>query len=68
MGKKNGRRVAIVAGLRTPFVKMGSAYKDLSALDLGEQVVTELLQRSGVAVSPIFTASKRSRTRRYFEM
>ena len=46
MGKKNGRRVAIVAGLRTPFVKMGSAYKDLSALDLGEQVVTELLQRS----------------------
>ncbi|MCA9592122.1 MAG: acetyl-CoA C-acyltransferase FadI [Myxococcales bacterium] len=53
MGKKNGRRVAIVAGLRTPFVKMGSAYKDLSALDLGEQVVTELLQRSGVAVSEV---------------
>ncbi len=53
MGKKNGRRVAIVAGLRTPFVKMGTAYKDLSALDLGERVVTELLQRSGVAPSEI---------------
>ena len=40
-----GRRVAIVAGLRTPFVKSGTAYKDLSALDLGKAVVTELLDR-----------------------
>lgn len=45
--KKNGRRrVAIVAGLRTPFAKQGTAYKDLSALDLGKAVVAELLQRS----------------------
>jgi acetyl-CoA acyltransferase len=49
MGKKNGaRRVAIVAGLRTPFAKSGTAYKDLSALDLGKLVVAELLQRAGV--------------------
>ncbi|MBI2389913.1 MAG: acetyl-CoA C-acyltransferase FadI [Deltaproteobacteria bacterium] len=45
--KKNGkRRVAIVAGLRTPFAKQGTAYRDLSALDLGKIVVSELLQRA----------------------
>jgi len=49
MAKSNGdRRVAIVAGLRTPFAKQGSAYKDLSALDLGKIVVAELLQRTGL--------------------
>src|SRR5881398_3046731 len=43
----NGKgRVAIVAGLRTPFAKQGTAYRDLSALDLGRIVVSELLQRS----------------------
>lgn len=45
---KRKNRVAIVAGLRTPFAKQGSAYRDMSALDLGKTVVTELLQRSGV--------------------
>lgn len=45
---KNGKRVAIVAGLRTPFAKQGTAYKDISALELGKLVVTELLERSGV--------------------
>jgi acetyl-CoA acyltransferase len=44
---KNGkRRVAIVSGLRTPFAKQGTAYRDLSALDLGKLVVSELLQRT----------------------
>ena len=47
MGKKNGaRRVAVVAGLRTPFARSGSAYKDLTALDLGKLVVAELMQRA----------------------
>lgn len=41
-------RVAIVAGLRTPFAKSGTHYGHLSALDLGKLVVTELMQRSGV--------------------
>jgi acetyl-CoA acyltransferase len=41
-------RVAIIAGLRTPFAKQSSAYKHLSALDLGRIVVNELLQRSEV--------------------
>lgn len=43
-----GRRVAIVAGLRTPFQKQTSGYAKMTALDLGVSVVTELLARSGV--------------------
>jgi acetyl-CoA acyltransferase len=42
------RRVAIVAGLRTPFLKSGGAFADLSAVDLGAIVVNELIERSGV--------------------
>jgi len=49
MAKSNSdRRVAIVTGLRTPFATRGTAYKDLSALDLGKIVVAELLQRTGI--------------------
>jgi acetyl-CoA acyltransferase len=44
-----GRRAAIVAGLRTPFVKAGTDFKDLSAVELGALVVNELVARSGVA-------------------
>jgi acetyl-CoA acyltransferase len=40
------RRVAIVRGLRTPFVKAGSAFASLTALDLGRLVVQELVQRA----------------------
>jgi len=51
MGKSNGeRRVAVVAGLRTPFAKQGTSFRNLSALDLGKIVVAELLQR--VALKP----------------
>jgi len=32
----NGRRVAIVAGVRTPLAKGGTALKSLSAIDLGK--------------------------------
>jgi acetyl-CoA acyltransferase len=49
MAKSNGdRRVAIVSGLRTPFAKQGSSYKNLSALDLGKIVVAELISRTGI--------------------
>lgn len=41
-------RVAVVAGLRTPFAKSGTHYAHLSALDLGKIVVAELIQRSGI--------------------
>lgn len=41
-------RVAIVAGLRTPFAKQGTDYRHLPARDLGKLVVAELLQRTGL--------------------
>jgi acetyl-CoA acyltransferase len=41
-----GRRAAIVAGLRTPFVKAGTDFKDLSAVELGALVVNELVAGS----------------------
>src|SRR5689334_24463151 len=44
----NGRRVAIVAGVRTPFAKAGTALKSLSAIDLGKLCVAELLQRTNL--------------------
>ncbi len=47
-GTVDGRRVAIVAGLRTPFAKSGTAFRDVSAQGLGSAVVTELMQRSGL--------------------
>jgi acetyl-CoA acyltransferase len=43
-----GRRVAIVAGLRTPFAKSGTTLKYLSAIDLGKRCVAELIQRSEI--------------------
>ena len=43
-----GRRAAIVAGVRTPFVKAGTDFRDLSAVDLGALVVNELVVRSGI--------------------
>ncbi len=44
----NGRRVAIVAGVRTPFTKAGTAFKTISAIDLGKLCVAELLQRTNL--------------------
>ena len=43
--ESNGKRVAIVAGLRTPFAKQWSAYREVGALDLANIVVSEMLQR-----------------------
>ena len=43
-----GRRVAIVAGLRTPFAKAGATLKSLSAIELGKRCVAELIQRSEI--------------------
>ena len=43
-----GRRVAIVAGIRTPFARSGTTLKSLSAIDLGKRCVTELIQRTEI--------------------
>ena len=42
----NGRRVAIIAGVRTPFTRAGTVLRSLSAIELGRLAVTELLQRT----------------------
>lgn len=41
-------RVAIVAGLRTPFTKAGTALKGMRTVDLATTVVKELVQRSEI--------------------
>ena len=48
LGATNGRRVAIVAGLRTPFARAGTVLKSLSAIELGRLCVAELIQRTGI--------------------
>lgn len=48
-----GRRTAIIGGVRTPFLKSGTQYKKLLPLDLGRFAVMELLARFGVDVSEI---------------
>src|SRR5215218_2129279 len=44
----NGRRVAIVAGVRTPFAKAGTVLKSMTAIDLGKVAVAELIQRTNL--------------------
>jgi acetyl-CoA acyltransferase len=41
-----GRRVALVAGLRTPFAKSGTVFRDVSATALARHTARELLVRS----------------------
>ena len=47
-GKVNRRRVAIVDGLRTPFMKSGTTYRDMTTLELATACITELMERSPV--------------------
>jgi acetyl-CoA acyltransferase len=42
---RDGERIAIVAGLRTPFAKMATHFHGVPAVDLGKMVVNELLVR-----------------------
>jgi acetyl-CoA acyltransferase len=51
--KGMGRRVAIVEGCRTPFAKSGTAFKDLSAVELGKVAVRELVSRTELDVKEI---------------
>jgi acetyl-CoA acyltransferase len=43
---RQGDRIAIVRGLRTPFAKQATEFHGISALELGKLVVNELLIRS----------------------
>ncbi len=44
----SGERIAIVAGLRTPFAKQATAFHGVPAVDLGKLVVNELLKKHDV--------------------
>ena len=44
----NGRRVAVVAGCRTPFCKAGTALKDVPAVELARYAARELLERTNL--------------------
>ena len=48
MAFPNGRRVAVVAGCRTPFCKSGTALKDVRAVDLARYAARELMERTNL--------------------
>src|SRR3954462_708370 len=49
MGESNGgRRVAVVAGVRTPFARSGTVFRDVSSVALARHAARELLYRSQV--------------------
>jgi acetyl-CoA acyltransferase len=50
---QNGRRVAIVAGCRTPFAKSGTVFKDISAVELARLATGELLVRTELATAEV---------------
>jgi acetyl-CoA acyltransferase len=43
---RNGQRVAIIEGVRTPFARSGTSLRSLTALELGKLCVAELIQRA----------------------
>lgn len=49
----NGRRVAIIRGLRTPFARSGTLFDHLSSLDLGKIAAVELLNRTEITPKEI---------------
>ena len=53
MATPNGRRVAIVAGCRTPFAKSGTVLKDISAVELARLATRELLTRTEIAPAEV---------------
>lgn len=45
---RQGDRIAIVSGLRTPFARQATAFHGIPAVDLGKMVVGEMLARSEI--------------------
>lgn len=50
---RQGERIAITHGLRTPFARQASDFHGISALELGRMVVSELMARSELSVDVI---------------
>ena len=53
MSLVNGRRVAIVAGCRTPFCKAGTVLKEARAVDLARYAARELLERTNLSPTAV---------------
>jgi acetyl-CoA acyltransferase len=47
------RRVAVVAGIRTPFARSGTSFEDVTAVELGGMAVKELVARHDVDGSAV---------------
>jgi acetyl-CoA acyltransferase len=45
---RSGERVAVVAGLRTPFARQSTEFSQVPAVDLGKMVVSEMLARTDI--------------------
>ena len=50
---RQGDRIAIVSGLRTPFARQATAFHGIPAVDLGKMVVGELLARTEIPAEVI---------------
>lgn len=50
---RQGDRIAIVTGLRTPFARQATAFHGIPAVDLGKMVVGEMLARSDIPAQAI---------------
>ncbi|MBS1207588.1 MAG: fadI [Proteobacteria bacterium] len=50
---RQGDRIAIVSGLRTPFARQSTAFHGIPAIDLGKMVVGEMLARSEIPLEVI---------------
>ncbi len=50
---RDGDRIAVVAGLRTPFAKMATYFHGVPAVDLGKMVVNEMLVRHNLDVREV---------------
>lgn len=51
--KNAAGRVAVIDGLRTPFARIATHYRDLNAIDLGAMVVSELMARNNLKAEQI---------------
>lgn len=49
----SGERVAVVAGLRTPFARQLTHFRSTNAIDMGKMVVSEMLNRADIDLSLI---------------
>ncbi len=45
---RNGERIAVVAGLRTPFARQSTEFSQVPAVDLGKMVVAEMMARTNI--------------------